>query len=82
MARPRQVPGGRAIPIAVRLSPTEVATLDRLRGPMSRSGYLRALILRADRAPSSAPSSDPSSVTDELPTWDGPDTPKTESSQP
>jgi hypothetical protein len=46
MVRPVAVPGGRTLVVQVRLSEAEVAALDRARGSLSRSAYLRWLLQR------------------------------------
>jgi hypothetical protein len=42
-----QVSGGRRESVAIRLTHSEVVLLDELRGPQSRSSFLRALIAGA-----------------------------------
>lgn len=46
MARPLSVPGGRNTVIGTRLSTQEVAFVDSVRGALSRSEYLRWLVLQ------------------------------------
>lgn len=44
MGRPAATAGGRPIVVTVRFSEAEVARLDRLRGSLSRSEFLRVLM--------------------------------------
>lgn len=46
MGRRQSVDGGRPHPVTVRLSETELAALDRQRGPQSRSEFIRMVLLR------------------------------------
>lgn len=46
VGRPTKGPRARIVQINVKLSTLEVAELDRRRGPMTRSGYLRDLFTR------------------------------------
>lgn len=46
MTRPRSTPGGRPYVVAVRLSEEEFADLNRRRGYLERSAYLRWLLLQ------------------------------------
>lgn len=49
MGRTSEVAGGRPNVLTVRLSNQEVATLDRLRGSLSRGAYLRVLVIAASK---------------------------------
>jgi hypothetical protein len=45
MVRPTDGPEARSVHVSVRLSPSEKATLDQVRGVSSASDYLRRLLL-------------------------------------
>jgi hypothetical protein len=49
MVRPTAGPEARSEHVSVRMSPSEKATLDRVRGKSSASDYLRRLLLVAAR---------------------------------
>lgn len=49
MGRRASVAGGRPVVVAVRLSEAEARALDGIRGSLSRSEWLRWLLLRAQK---------------------------------
>lgn len=55
MGRPRSTAGGRPVVVPVRLSNAEAADLDSARGSLTRSEYLRFVLLRAKKAGWSMP---------------------------